>query len=374
MPEKDQSDILVLGCGIAGAAAAVLVAQQGRAIRILEQATAHDPAPKPEWLHAEGVGILEAAGVDVAKVMLGKIERIRFLDASSARTAEGALDTPITVVDSAKVKAALAAAAMSAGAKILTGVVARRLNAREDAVEVIDAKGEVHRGLLLLLGDGVQTLGRTLPAIARSDESPRLTTKCDWVGPAGASSESKRRGSELVIRLSALEPENYGYRLAAGSLQSVGWISNSSGDKARRGLAESARKLASPAVIRAMRDRQNEKPATAEVRALLGAAPDEPIRYRRVRLMCGPHVLSEADNWYRAGALTPAMNKTLDETDTPFGTVVRPLNFTRRTLDAGPGGEPGTVLRVRAVLLAGASPFSLVVENYRPALVAPPGR
>lgn len=135
-----------------------------------------------------------------------------------------------------------------------------------------------------------------------------------------------------------------------------------------------ARKLASPAVIRAMRDRQNEKPATAEVRALLGAAPDEPIRYRRVRLMCGPHVLSEADNWYRAGALTPAMNKTLDETDTPFGTVVRPLNFTRRTLDAGPGGEPGTVLRVRAVLLAGASPFSLVVENYRPALVAPPGR
>lgn len=135
-----------------------------------------------------------------------------------------------------------------------------------------------------------------------------------------------------------------------------------------------ARKLASPAVIRAQRDKSDEKPATAEVRALLGAAADEPIRYRRVRLMCGTHVLSEADNWYRPGALTPAMNRTLDETDTPFGAVVGALNFTRRTLDGGPGGEPGTVLRVRAVLLAGASPFSLVVENYRPALVAPPGR
>ena len=130
-----------------------------------------------------------------------------------------------------------------------------------------------------------------------------------------------------------------------------------------------ARKLASPAVIRAMRDKAHEKPATAEVRALLGAGADEPIRYRRVKLMCGTHILSEADNWYRTGALTGAMNKTLDETDTPFGTVVRPLNFTRRTLDANTNSDAATVLRVRAVLLAGTAPFSLVVENYRPVLL-----
>ena len=130
-----------------------------------------------------------------------------------------------------------------------------------------------------------------------------------------------------------------------------------------------ARKLASPAVIRAMRDKANEKPATAEVRALLGAGADEPIRYRRVKLMCGTHILSEADNWYRTGALTGAMNKTLDETDTPFGTVVRPLNFTRRTLDANTNSDAATVLRVRAVLLAGTAPFSLVVENYLPVLL-----
>jgi hypothetical protein len=79
--------------------------------------------------------------------------------------------------------------------------------------------------------------------------------------------------------------------------------------------------------------------------------------------------LSEADNWYRAGALTLAMNKTLDETDTPFGTVVRPLNFTRRTLDAVTNSDAETVLRVRAVLMAGTAPFSLVVENYRPAVL-----
>jgi len=135
-----------------------------------------------------------------------------------------------------------------------------------------------------------------------------------------------------------------------------------------------ALKLASPPVIRAVRDHGNEKPASDEVRALLGASADEPIRYRRVKLMCGTHILSEADNWYRAAALTPAMNKALDETDTPFGTVVRPLNFTRRTLDAVTPAQPGTVLRVRAVLLAGSAPFALVTENYRPDLIAPKAR
>jgi hypothetical protein len=130
--------------------------------------------------------------------------------------------------------------------------------------------------------------------------------------------------------------------------------------------------LAAPAVIRAERD-STDKPATPEIRALLGAATDEPIRYRRVKLMCGTHILSEADNWYRPMLLTPAMNKALDESDTPFGTVVRPLGFSRRTLDVATNADAGTVLRVRALLLAGAAPFSLVVENYRPDLIAPPG-
>lgn len=130
--------------------------------------------------------------------------------------------------------------------------------------------------------------------------------------------------------------------------------------------------LASPAVIRAMRDHATDKPATPEIRTLLSAAGDEPIRYRRVKLMCGTHILSEADNWYRPSQLTAAMNKRLDETDTPFGTVVRPLGFSRRTLDASAHGDAQTVLRIRAVLLAGAVPFSLVVENYRADLIAAP--
>jgi hypothetical protein len=136
--------------------------------------------------------------------------------------------------------------------------------------------------------------------------------------------------------------------------------------------------LADPPVIVAHR-MATEKPADAGVRALLHAAPDEPVAYRRVDLACGRHVLSEADNWYRPGQLTPAMNDALATTETPFGAVVKPLGFHRQTLDAqllvkpGERHTPHAILRHRAVLeTADGTPFSYVVETYtRDALANP---
>jgi len=126
---------------------------------------------------------------------------------------------------------------------------------------------------------------------------------------------------------------------------------------------------------------------TAEQRQLLGVTSSEPIRYRKVRLSCGDHVLSEADNWYVPSRLTPDMNKLLETSDTAFGRAVHALNFHRRTLSAkllwsplpqnwdmgAPLPEPHesnlaiphAVLQHRAVLaLPNGTPISQVVETY----------
>ncbi len=110
------------------------------------------------------------------------------------------------------------------------------------------------------------------------------------------------------------------------------------------------------------------------------------MRYRRVRLLCGAAVLSEADNWYVPGRLTAEMNKLLDTTDLPFGKVVQALHFRRRTVSSkllwlplpegwemNPSGKndvsaelqvPAKVLEHRALLtLEDGTPFSEVVEN-----------
>jgi len=156
-------------------------------------------------------------------------------------------------------------------------------------------------------------------------------------------------------------------------------------------------RLAAPARIVAERVRDT-KPASAEVRAALDVKPDETLGYRRVRLKCGDHVLSEADNWYVPSRLTPEMNHLLDTTDTPFGKAVAALHFRRHTLsadllwrplpkgwemgaaaaqdDKGALAIPSHVLEHRAVLSTpDGEPISEVVETYTSEVLAfPPPR
>ncbi len=131
-----------------------------------------------------------------------------------------------------------------------------------------------------------------------------------------------------------------------------------------------------------------EKTASAETRRRLRVAADEPLNYRRVRLTCGGHVLSEADNWYAPSRLPKETNALLETTDTPFGKAVRALEPARRTVEAhmrwsplpegwemkAPEGEasakggldmPRALLEHRAVLYArDETPISEVDETY----------
>jgi hypothetical protein len=142
-----------------------------------------------------------------------------------------------------------------------------------------------------------------------------------------------------------------------------------------------------------------DKPPSPDQRRELGVGPTEAVRYRRVRLLCGSVVLSEADNWYVPARLTAEMNKLLDTSDVPFGKAVQALHFQRRTLsskllwlplangwemgaatdgDAAAGGAgatsdagaaaldiPPALLEHRALLtLPDGTPFSEVIETY----------
>lgn len=146
--------------------------------------------------------------------------------------------------------------------------------------------------------------------------------------------------------------------------------------------------MAAEAKIHARRVLGADKEISAESRRRLGIGDDTPVKYRRVELTCGDHILSQADNWYVPERLTPEMNRILETTDRPFGAVVKDLSFHRRTISmkrlwqplapewelaAPPAdhgaqqlGVPELLFEHRAVLeKPDGQPFSEVVETYR---------
>ena len=156
-----------------------------------------------------------------------------------------------------------------------------------------------------------------------------------------------------------------------------------------------AHHLADPATVTAERVHDVDKAPTAAQRELLHVGPAEPVGYRRVRLHCGAHVLSEADNWYVPGRLTADMNRNLDHSDIAFGRVIQALKFQRHTLGAtllwrplpadwetkttavavrsGTLEVPPYVLQHTAVLsLPDGTPISALTETYTAEVLAFP--
>lgn len=115
--------------------------------------------------------------------------------------------------------------------------------------------------------------------------------------------------------------------------------------------------------------------STRALRRRLGVARGEPIGYRRVRLHCGPHILSEADNYYVPGRLTAEMNEALDGSDAAFGRVAAPLRYQRRTVSARVfparssvrrSRPPASLFEHRALLtLPDGRPLAYVRETYK---------
>lgn len=111
-------------------------------------------------------------------------------------------------------------------------------------------------------------------------------------------------------------------------------------------------------------------------RRLLRIGSNEPVGFRHVRLRCGDHVLSDALLWYVPSRVTEAMNRQLRETNIPFGRVIAPLHFRRRSLAArrmwpperigAPSGEmPASLFYQTALLvLPDGAPVAYVREVY----------
>ena len=145
----DQFDVIVVGCGPAGATAARMAADRGRSVLIIDRKRSVGQPPRcagfvPGWLP-------DRAGADASSV-IQSVSRVRLRD--SAQTAE--LEVDACVIDRIRFDKMLAIRALESGADLCNGFVIRReertIVARRNGVEATFLGG------VLICADGASSV------------------------------------------------------------------------------------------------------------------------------------------------------------------------------------------------------------------------
>jgi flavin-dependent dehydrogenase len=114
-----QDEVIVLGGGVAGCAASIALARNGRAVTLIER----EPTPQHkvcgEFLSGEALEDLNALGIDVASLGAVPIDYVRL--AAARRAAEAPLPFPAASLTRKALDTALMAEAIAAGVRVQRG-------------------------------------------------------------------------------------------------------------------------------------------------------------------------------------------------------------------------------------------------------------
>lgn len=159
-----RTDILIVGGGAAGSAAAITLARAGRAPELIERSAGPRDVVCGGFLGWDALAALRRLGVDAASLGARPITRLRLV--SGARIVEAALPRPAAGLSRRTLDEALLEAAARAGAGITRGRAAR---ASEGRVVRLDDGEEIGAQALLLATGKHELRGLARPLDGRRE-------------------------------------------------------------------------------------------------------------------------------------------------------------------------------------------------------------
>jgi flavin-dependent dehydrogenase len=124
--QSSQDDVLIVGGGVAGCAAAIALARKGQTVRLIERESAPIHKVCGEFLSGEALADLHALGIDVASLGAVPIDYVRL--AAARRAAEAPLPFPAASLTRKSLDTALIAQAIASGVHVERGRSVQALN------------------------------------------------------------------------------------------------------------------------------------------------------------------------------------------------------------------------------------------------------
>jgi menaquinone-9 beta-reductase len=189
-----KNDVLIIGGGVAGCAAAIALARAGRCVTLLERESSPRHKVCGEFLSGEALEDLHAIGIDVAALGAVPIDLVRL--AAASRAAEAPLPFPAASLTRKALDTALIAAANTAGVRVECGRTVQSLvRTPGNLWQVTLDDGTAREAATAFLATGKHDLrGHTRPA-----DPARWVAFKMYFRLAPAQSAELARASELML-------------------------------------------------------------------------------------------------------------------------------------------------------------------------------
>jgi menaquinone-9 beta-reductase len=210
-----QDEVLVLGGGVAGCAAAIALARKGRRVMLIER----DPISRHkvcgEFLSGEALADLHALGIDVASLGAVPIDYVRL--AAARRAAEAPLPFPAASLTRKALDTALFAEALGAGVRVERGRSVQALGrTASGAWQVRLNDGTAYEAPAVFLATGKHDL----PGHTRPKDPQRWVAFKMYFRLTPAQTADLERASELM-----LYPGGYGgIQPVEGGIANLCWV------------------------------------------------------------------------------------------------------------------------------------------------------
>jgi len=189
-----QDEVLILGGGVAGCAAAIALSRKGRHVTLIER----EPTPRHkvcgEFLSGEALEDLQLLGIDVASLGVTPIDHVRL--AAAKRAAQARLPFPAASLTRKALDTALIAEAIAAGVRLEQGRSVQALSRTADNVwQATLDDGTTREAPTVFLATGKHDL-RGYP---RPDDPDRWVAFKMYYRLAPAQTAELARASELML-------------------------------------------------------------------------------------------------------------------------------------------------------------------------------